>query len=100
MLRHVLARPYLRRLEPGALVAELNTSSNSAASNSLAPAQKPKLPGHAESYNPPKEYLPTEVGILCGEGEAGGSSRQPQAALVPESLSPVMHLSFKSSGSP
>lgn len=25
------------------------------------PAAKPKLPGHEESYNPPKEYLPTEV---------------------------------------
>ena len=28
---------------------------------SYIPAPKPKLPGHAESYNPPKEYLPTEV---------------------------------------
>lgn len=26
------------------------------------PAPKPKLPGHEASYNPPKEYLPTEVG--------------------------------------
>ena len=25
------------------------------------PAAKLKLPGHEESYNPPKEYLPTEV---------------------------------------
>ena len=25
------------------------------------PAPKPKLPGHEESYNPPKEYLPPEV---------------------------------------
>ena len=24
------------------------------------PAPKVKLPGHAESYNPPPEYLPTE----------------------------------------
>ncbi|KAI8473407.1 MAG: NUC169 domain-containing protein [Monoraphidium minutum] len=24
------------------------------------PAAKPKLPGHEESYNPPREYLPTE----------------------------------------
>eukprot|EP00741_Cyanophora_paradoxa_P025455 tig00000382_g24573.t1 len=23
------------------------------------PAPKPKLPGHAESYNPPEEYIPT-----------------------------------------
>lgn len=25
------------------------------------PAAKPQLPGHADSYNPPAEYLPTEV---------------------------------------
>lgn len=25
------------------------------------PASKPRLPGHEESYNPPAEYLPTEV---------------------------------------
>lgn len=24
------------------------------------PPAKPKLPGHEESYNPPKEYVPTE----------------------------------------
>ena len=24
------------------------------------PAPKPRLPTHAESYNPPEEYLPTE----------------------------------------
>jgi len=28
---------------------------------SYIPAPKPKLPGHEESYNPPKEYLPSEV---------------------------------------
>ena len=27
------------------------------------PAPKLKLPGHEESYNPPKEYLPTEVSL-------------------------------------
>uniref|UniRef100_A0A7S0RRE2 Ribosome biogenesis protein BOP1 homolog n=1 Tax=Chlamydomonas leiostraca TaxID=1034604 RepID=A0A7S0RRE2_9CHLO len=27
---------------------------------SYIPPAKPKLPGHAESYNPPKEYIPTE----------------------------------------
>ena len=35
---------------------------------SYVPAPKPKLPGHEESYNPPKEYLPSEVWIkpaLC-----------------------------------
>jgi hypothetical protein len=25
------------------------------------PPAKPKLPGHEQSYNPPAEYLPTEV---------------------------------------
>lgn len=30
---------------------------------SYIPAPKLKLPGHEESYNPPKEYLPTEVSI-------------------------------------
>ena len=30
------------------------------------PAPKLKLPGHEESYNPPKEYLPTEVRRLGG----------------------------------
>ncbi len=28
---------------------------------SFIPAPKTKLPGHEASYNPPKEYLPTEV---------------------------------------
>ena len=28
---------------------------------SYVPAPKTKLPGHEESYNPPKEYLPSEV---------------------------------------
>ena len=27
------------------------------------PAPKLKLPGHEESYNPPKEYLPTGVSL-------------------------------------
>lgn len=34
------------------------------------PAAKPKLPGHEESYNPPREYVPTEV-RACG-GHAFG----------------------------
>lgn len=35
---------------------------------SYVPAPKPKLPGHEESYNPPKEYLPSEVCfLLCYE---------------------------------
>jgi len=32
---------------------------------SYIPAPKPKLPGHEESYNPPKEYLPSEVRPLA-----------------------------------
>jgi len=28
---------------------------------SYVPAPKTKLPGHEESYNPPREYLPSEV---------------------------------------
>lgn len=40
---------------------------------SYIPAAKPKLPGHAESYNPPAEYVPTEVGaeLLCHSVSAG-----------------------------
>ena len=33
---------------------------------SYVPAPKTKLPGHEESYNPPKEYLPSEVSIKSG----------------------------------
>ena len=44
---------------------------------SYIPAPKPKLPGHAESYNPPKEYLPTEVRATGGggSGQADGVRR-------------------------
>jgi ribosome biogenesis protein ERB1 len=28
------------------------------------PPAKPKLPGHEESYNPPKEYVPTGATLL------------------------------------
>jgi ribosome biogenesis protein ERB1 len=41
----------------------LADTSKTATGLSYIPAAKPKLPGHAESYNPPKEYLPTEVGM-------------------------------------
>lgn len=42
-------------------------TSKTATGLSYIPAPKPKLPGHAESYNPPKEYLPTEVrAAVCG----------------------------------
>lgn len=32
------------------------------------PAPKLALPGHAESYNPPPEYLPTEEEVRLGAG--------------------------------
>lgn len=35
-------------------------ASKTGAGLTYIPAAKPKLPGHEESYNPPKEYLPTE----------------------------------------
>ena len=37
-------------------------SAKTATGLSYIPGAKPKLPGHAESYNPPAEYIPTEVG--------------------------------------
>lgn len=39
------------------------TSDKTATGLTYIPAPKLKLPGHSESYNPPKEYLPSEV---CG----------------------------------
>jgi hypothetical protein len=59
------------------LWADDNMADTSKTANGLSyiPAQKPKLPGHAESYNPPQEYLPTEVRpfacALAGSGLAG-----------------------------
>jgi hypothetical protein len=51
------------------LWADDNQADSSKTATGLAyiPASKPKLPGHAESYNPPPEYLPTEVCVkkLC-----------------------------------
>ena len=38
------------------------TSDKTATGLTYIPAPKPKLPGHAESYNPPREYLPTVGG--------------------------------------
>ena len=43
------------------------TADKTATGLTYIPAPKLKLPGHEESYNPPKEYIPTEV---CVE-EAG-----------------------------
>ena len=34
------------------------------------PAPKLKLPGHEESYNPPKEYLPTEVSLPACQAQS------------------------------
>jgi ribosome biogenesis protein ERB1 len=41
----------------------------SGAGLSYIPASKPQLPGHADSYNPPAEYLPTEVRRRAGASE-------------------------------
>lgn len=49
-------RPYLMWQDDG------QASSRTGTGLAYIPAPKPQLPGHAESYNPPKEYLPTEVG--------------------------------------
>ena len=38
------------------------TADKTATGLTYIPAPKLKLPGHEESYNPPAEYLPTEVG--------------------------------------
>lgn len=37
------------------------TADKTATGLTYIPAPKLKLPGHEESYNPPAEYLPTEV---------------------------------------
>lgn len=47
--------PYLLWQDDG------QVSDKTAVGLSYIPAPKPKLPGHEESYNPPLEYLPTEV---------------------------------------
>jgi ribosome biogenesis protein ERB1 len=44
-------------------------SSHTAAGLSYVPAPKPALPGHADSYNPPLEYLPKEEDEEGGEGD-------------------------------
>jgi ribosome biogenesis protein ERB1 len=36
-------------------------ASKTATGLSYIPPPKPRLPGHEESYNPPAEYIPTEV---------------------------------------
>lgn len=36
-------------------------SDKTATGLSYIPPPKPQLPSHADSYNPPQEYLPTEV---------------------------------------
>lgn len=55
-------------------------SARTAAGLAYIPAPKPTLPGHAESYNPPREYLPTEVRSL---GFQGRGCCQPDAHVVP-----------------
>ena len=48
-------KPYLLWADDG------QATGKTATGLAYVPAPKPKLPGHEESYNPPKEYLPTEV---------------------------------------
>jgi ribosome biogenesis protein ERB1 len=38
-------------------------SSKTGVGLSYIPPAKPRLPGHADSYHPPAEYLPTEVRV-------------------------------------
>jgi hypothetical protein len=47
----------------------------SASGLTYIPPAKPKLPGHEESYNPPKEYLPTEVSWGAGGHGVGQEGR-------------------------
>lgn len=47
-------------------------SAKTATGLSYIPPAKPKLPGHAESYNPPAEYVPTEVRGAGGGGAGTG----------------------------
>lgn len=55
---------------------------------SYIPAPKPKLPGHAESYNPPAEYLPTE------EDKAAYELMDPEdrPQFVPQAFSSLRHV--------
>ena len=50
------------------------TADKTATGLTYIPAPKLKLPGHEESYNPPKEYIPTEVCVCRG---VGGTSAMP-----------------------
>ncbi len=45
-------------------VADQGTTKTAVGLSYIPPA-KPKLPGHAESYHPPAEYLPTEVRLAA-----------------------------------
>lgn len=47
----------------------LQTAEKSGSGLTYIPPAKPKLPGHEESYNPPKEYLPTGV-CVCDACDA------------------------------
>lgn len=44
------------------LLVCVQTAEKSGSGLTYIPPAKPKLPGHEESYNPPKEYLPTGEG--------------------------------------
>lgn len=51
------------------------TTDKTATGLTYIPAPKLKLPGHEESYNPPKEYLPSEVGVGGACTAAGAASQ-------------------------
>ena len=60
---------------------------HTAAGLSYIPAPKQRLPGHAESYNPPPEYLPTEEELRERERAwAEGARRFPGDDFVPKAF--------------
>eukprot|EP00891_Asterochloris_glomerata_P004761 jgi/Astpho2/4761/fgenesh1_pm.00067_%23_71_t len=69
-------KPYLLWAEDG------QATGKTATGLAYVPAPKPKLPGHEESYNPPKEYLPTEEERAANELLDGDE----KAAFVPISF--------------
>lgn len=64
------------------------TADKSGSGLTYIPPAKPKLPGHEESYNPPKEYLPTE------EEKAGWELLPPedQPQFVPQAFACLRHV--------
>jgi len=59
---------------------------------SYIPAPKLKLPGHEESYNPPKEYLPTEEDRAAAELAARDADEDERPALVPRAYDALLRV--------